>query len=301
MSELLASETTLDLVVNATPPPVHEPVTRAALERGIHVYSEKPLAQTYEAAVALSSLSAERDLCLFPAPDTPSSAWLQRLAEIVEAGDLGYIHSAHCRIGEAFTLGRAREQWLLGPNVGVLEDLVVYPLTELTALLGPAVGVFALLTNARPSRVAVDGTMAYAANYDTAHVLLQHATGAVSSIDASSSCGMPDEYVLELRGVNGRAGIRGKRPQSVTMALRDSGGQVRDIPVPEDDWCAGVRYAAHYLSGVGDRPPISISHSLHVTELIERCRDSAATAAYCGLDTSFSVRDVRWVGDGRGE
>ena len=49
LDELLA-DPAVSIVINATDPQNHAPVTRAALDAGKHVYSEKPLAMTRDEA-----------------------------------------------------------------------------------------------------------------------------------------------------------------------------------------------------------------------------------------------------------
>jgi len=61
LEELLA-DPTVQLVINATDPNNHASVTRAALEAGKHVYSEKPLAMSRAEAVALRDLAAKKRL-----------------------------------------------------------------------------------------------------------------------------------------------------------------------------------------------------------------------------------------------
>jgi predicted dehydrogenase len=52
----------LDAVVVATPTHLHAPMVRAALERGVHVFCEKPLCLTSEESLALASLAEDRGL-----------------------------------------------------------------------------------------------------------------------------------------------------------------------------------------------------------------------------------------------
>ena len=67
LDRMLASEQ-IDAVLNLTPAPAHGPVTRAALDAGLHVYSEKPIASTMAEADALIELARERGRHLICAP-----------------------------------------------------------------------------------------------------------------------------------------------------------------------------------------------------------------------------------------
>ncbi|HET9155275.1 MAG TPA: Gfo/Idh/MocA family oxidoreductase, partial [Myxococcaceae bacterium] len=59
-----------ELVVNLTNPSSHHEVSLAALERGKHVYSEKPLALSLDQAKALVTLAEQKRLVLAGAPCT---------------------------------------------------------------------------------------------------------------------------------------------------------------------------------------------------------------------------------------
>src|SRR3974377_825857 len=57
-----------DLILNLTNPSAHFEVSRACLEAGKHVYSEKPLATSMEEAHALCALAERKGLMLASAP-----------------------------------------------------------------------------------------------------------------------------------------------------------------------------------------------------------------------------------------
>ena len=57
-----------DILLNLTNPAAHADVTRAALEAGLHVWSEKPLALDLDEAEALVALAGARGLPLASAP-----------------------------------------------------------------------------------------------------------------------------------------------------------------------------------------------------------------------------------------
>ena len=70
-----------DLILNLTNPNAHFNVSRACLEAGKHVYSEKPLAMTIDDARSLCSLAESRGLMLASAPcsilgETAQTLWL---------------------------------------------------------------------------------------------------------------------------------------------------------------------------------------------------------------------------------
>ena len=64
----LLDESGADLVANLTPIQIHAETTLAALRAGKHVYCEKPLASTVEAARRIAAEARERGLVLVCAP-----------------------------------------------------------------------------------------------------------------------------------------------------------------------------------------------------------------------------------------
>jgi len=69
IDELLAAPG-IQVVLNLTPSGEHGAVTRAALEAGKHVYTEKPLAATLADGKKIVALAAKKKLRVGAAPDT---------------------------------------------------------------------------------------------------------------------------------------------------------------------------------------------------------------------------------------
>ncbi|MGE5469631.1 MAG: Gfo/Idh/MocA family protein [Bacteroidota bacterium] len=66
--DALVEDRRVDIVLNLTNPRAHYEVSRHCLEAGHHVYSEKPLAMTYEEAEQLVTLAETRGLMISSAP-----------------------------------------------------------------------------------------------------------------------------------------------------------------------------------------------------------------------------------------
>ena len=152
LEELLSSEQ-VTVVLNLTPVAAHAPVSRAALERGKHVWSEKPLAPSAQQARELVELAARRRLQLGCSPLTFWGEAQQTLARHIQQGLIGTVRLAqvdlHCGAHSAadwnqhdplaFNLGG----WTRHPRmqVGSMVDVGVYAIALLTALLGPVAHV----------------------------------------------------------------------------------------------------------------------------------------------------------------
>jgi predicted dehydrogenase len=138
VEELLA-DPGIEVVVNLTVPRAHAGVTRAALEAGKHVYSEKPLALGREEASALVALAAARGLRLGGAPDTFLGGGIQTCRRLVDEGAIGRPVAA-----AAFFCYPGHESWHPNPKFyyekggGPMFDMGPYYITALVNLLGPA-------------------------------------------------------------------------------------------------------------------------------------------------------------------
>jgi predicted dehydrogenase len=112
--EMLASGE-LDAVVVATPVPTHFALSKQALEAGKHVFVEKPPAMRAAEMEELVALAAERNLVLLPGHLLLYHPGVQKVKQLIDAGDLGEIL---CIYGNRQNLGVIRKDenalWSLG-------------------------------------------------------------------------------------------------------------------------------------------------------------------------------------------
>ena len=93
--EALLADESVDAVVNLTAAVAHADVTRAALEAGKHVHSEKPLALRYSDAAALVALADERGLLLSASPATLLGEAQQTFWKLVREAAIGRVRVAY--------------------------------------------------------------------------------------------------------------------------------------------------------------------------------------------------------------
>jgi predicted dehydrogenase len=112
--ELLAADD-VDAVVIATPVPTHFPLARTALEAGKHVFVEKPPAMRVAEMEELIGLAESRGLVLMPGHLLLYHPAVQKLKELVDAGELGEVLVVY---GNRQNLGVIRKDenalWSLG-------------------------------------------------------------------------------------------------------------------------------------------------------------------------------------------
>jgi predicted dehydrogenase len=90
---LLATEKNLDLVDISTPPCDHARIAIAALEKGIHVLCEKPLAASTEEARAMLAAAKKSGKVLFPCHNYKHAPVVKVIQEAIDSGKLGAITS----------------------------------------------------------------------------------------------------------------------------------------------------------------------------------------------------------------
>jgi predicted dehydrogenase len=100
----------LDAVVIATPDHIHEPAILAALDRGLDVYTEKPMTLTWEAAKTVRDRVAETGAVLQVGTQLRSMAMYQKARELAHSGALGTLalvqinrHSSESCLQEVLT------------------------------------------------------------------------------------------------------------------------------------------------------------------------------------------------------
>ena len=86
----------VDIILNLTRPDEHYGVTKPALLAGKHVYSEKPLAATFELGQELVQIAKEKGLFLGGAPDTFMGAGIQTARKVIDDGLIGDVIGATC-------------------------------------------------------------------------------------------------------------------------------------------------------------------------------------------------------------
>lgn len=129
--EMMLDQAGLDAVFVMTPPEQHAPMSLAAIERGLAVMCEKPLAATLEEATAMASAAEARGVRTAVNFTYRSAAGPRFVARLVAEGAIGELLDAQV----AYLQGRALTQ--LGPFRDPLTDLAPHLFDALDWWGGP--------------------------------------------------------------------------------------------------------------------------------------------------------------------
>ena len=276
----------VDAVVNLTPIPAHHEITLAALRAGRHVYSEKPLASSADAAQELQSEAESRGLALVCAPCVMLFPQVRRVAEIVSSGRLGTILAAraHAIAGPPPWEGYDSDPTpFFGADGGPLVDMAVYPLHALTGLLGPATSVAALSSRARDGFTVGEGPHRgerIPVVSDDSWQLLLRVGSCLASVEANFSTAPSPAPECELRGERGGVAFSLLDVSAPISLLDDGASEWVEEAVEHDrasgpDHILGVEHLVECVAN-GERPTVGADHAIHVLDAIEAARLAAA-------------------------
>jgi predicted dehydrogenase len=295
--ELLA-DPDVQLVVNLTWARAHQEMSLAAIGAGKSVYSEKPLAATFEQAAALCARARHAGARLGSAPATFLGASLQTARSLIDDGAIGVPQAA---IGLFLDPGPDQFVWDPEPYYGVgggpLFDAGPYYLTALVALLGPARRV----SGSAPRRVSerrlavgrAAGATIPVAVPTHASATIDFASGAVGTVVTSWEVVASNEPGhIEVYGSEGTLQIADPAALGEPVRVRRSGDEhwreapLGDLPSDWDAWM-GIGVVEMASAMLDDRPHRAAAElGLHVTEIMQAVYDSSRSGRSVELTTS---------------
>jgi predicted dehydrogenase len=192
MDQLLA-EKSVEIVVNLTNPRVHYDVSRACLEAGKHVYSEKPLAMEMPKAKELVDLAQQRGLQISSAPCSFLSETAQTMAKALREKAVGKVLAVYAEMDDGLVHRMPYRIWKSASGtpwpykdefeVGCTLEHAGYCLSWLAGFFGPARSVTAFASVQIPDKAADIAPQDMAADFSVA--CIQFASGVVARLTCS--------------------------------------------------------------------------------------------------------------------
>ena len=126
-----------DFVISATPTFMHEEVAVYALERGIHILSEKPMSLTYEGCQRMMAAAERSNAKLMVGQSARFTAAAMRMKQFVDEGTYGKVRRMEfCRYSQ--TPLWTYNNWILDPEKsgGCVLDMHIHDVDLLNWLFG---------------------------------------------------------------------------------------------------------------------------------------------------------------------
>jgi predicted dehydrogenase len=293
VEELLAAES-IDIVINLTIPAAHAEVSRAILESGHHLYSEKPLATERDDGRAVIEMATQKGLRVGCAPDTFLGGGLQTCRKLLDDGWIGEPVGA-----TAFVLSRGPESWHPNPaffyqsGAGPLFDMAPYYLTALIHLLGPVKRVAGATRITFPERVATSearfGERLPVSVPTHSSALLDFAAGPVATLITSFDVWRSTLPRIELYGSEGTLVVPDPNTFGGPVRIWRAGdGEWRDVPLSHSDEVRRGVGVADMANGLASGRPHRANGDMayHVLDIMQAVEESSATGRHVSMDST---------------
>ena len=283
-----------DLMLTLTDMQMHGALNKIALQAGKHVWSEKPLANTYAEGKALVDFAKLKGVRIWGAPAVVTSPQFEFMSKTIQEGKLGKLASAHGQYGHT---GPTWSSFFYEPLGGSMPDLGVYNMATLTGLLGPAKSVMAMTSIVNKEREIDEKGIVKVKEEDNAHILLEHDNGVISHIMCGFNYFDPfgheaknqTLHSIQIFGDKGNMRLIGYDWEPKNVVLDNSWTEPPQVHQTDDggyQWQEGATRIAGALSK-NIEPRINVLHSLHVLEIIEAARKSSKEGIKVKLVSSF--------------
>jgi predicted dehydrogenase len=237
LQEVLADDE-IDAIINTTPNHVHLETTRAAADAGKHVFLDKPIANRIDQAKEITRVCREAGVVLAVGYQRRRESHFRWIKGEIDAGNFGKLVQAEANISRDRAGQFEPGHWRYtaeGMPGGVMLQIGLHYVDVLMLLLGPVASVSGMA-----AQLVLPGD-----NPDVGTLLMQHETGAVSSL-STSYASASEYYVMNVYG----------KKMSAYYNLFDGlrclkQGEDRQVPVPVDqvdtlaeeliEWAEAVR------------------------------------------------------------
>lgn len=298
--EALLDDSEVEMVLNLTTPEAHYLTTRACLNAGKHVYTEKPLAMSLVEAESLVALARKQKLMLNSAPCTllnsvAQTLWKAILDELIGKVRLVYAEMEDGMVSHAPVRTWINEAGAAWPFVNEFEtgctvEHAGYVLSWLTAFFGSAVSVTAYSDSLIDDKV-VGQKIAPADDFSVA--CIKYSSGAV--VRMTNGIYAEHDHRLRIFGDDGILTVKDPRSDDSEITVQHYHTIRRRrflwpwpkkltlLHAPEErkiakyrgsqtrDFCRAIADMAK-AAGANSHPYMSSKLALHVTELTLACQ-----------------------------
>jgi len=276
----------LDALAIAAPPDAQAEIARAALECGLHVFAEKPLASTLDGARRLAALAVRSGRAHAIDFNFREVAAIRKAREVLRSNALGALrHVAVVWQVESFANQARLESWKTdrGAGGGALSNFVSHALDYLEWLAGPIIGL-----SARLAGMPGDGRP----NDTFVSMACRFAGGAAGSLLMSAAAYRGSGHRIEFYGEGGSLVLENPgrdymRGFDLRLAVRPRDFARVVPPTDEDAWEDGrvlptSRIVSGFLDWIDGGKPAepNFTAGLRVQCLLDHARRSHETGRW---------------------
>ncbi len=317
----------VELVVNLTNPANHFAVSRACLEAGKHVYSEKPLALSFAEARQLVDLAERKGLLISSAPSRILAETAQTMWKALREKVIGDAYLTYAEMDDGLVHRMPYKQWVneLGTawpyqnefETGCTLEHAGYTVSLLTAFFGPVQTVTAFSSVRIPDKLPNAPAIADAPDFSVA--CLKFVSGMVARLTCSIVA--PADHSIRIFGSDGilctddiwkpRAPVYVKRSMQIrrrTVPLpwkhnyplvgppaALARAQMRRLGGKKVDYCLGI---AEMAAAIRENRPCRLSarYCLHHDEVVLAIHHAMETGSLYQVTTSFDpLEPMPWA------
>lgn len=317
LDELLADKR-VELVVNLTNPRSHYEVTRACLEAGKHVYSEKPLAMELSQARTLVEFSERKGLQLSSAPCSLLGETAQTIWRALRRQAIGKVRVVYAEMDEGLVHRMPFKSWSSESGapwpyqdefeVGTIIEHAGYVVTWLPAFFGPVVSITGLSECLIPEK---GGVCTDAPDFSVA--VVRFASGVIARLTFTLIA--PHDHSLQIVGDKGVLSVEDTWYYNSPVYLRRSINiQRRHLWLPrrklamagktrrynyrgtqQMDFARGVAEMAEAICK-GRTPRLSARYCLHANEIVLAVNNALQKSCTYKMTTTFDpVEPMLWA------
>jgi len=304
----------VDIVLNLTNPRNHYEVTRACLEAGKHVYTEKPLAMSLSRAKELVETADRSGLYLASAPCTLLNDAGQTFWKAVRDKVVGDIRLVYAEMDDGMVHRMPYRKWVTEYGVGwpyrdefetgCTVEHAGYVLTWLAAVFGPAKTVTAFSSCLVPNKIRGESEAITTPDFSVACIQFE------SGVVARMTCGLfaPKDLKIQCFGDEGvlyvddsrvdRSAVYSRKYISVRRRVMLTPWKKRCTRIRTEKYWGHGKNALHrdFCSGMAEMSEaikkgcscrLNASFSLHVNELTLAIQNARDTDVPYRMTTTF--------------
>lgn len=294
----------VDLVVNLTIPAVHVEVSRAAVEAGKHVWTEKPIGLDRKSTRELLALAAQKGVRIGSAPDTLLGPGFQTAKRAIADGVIGtplFVQTIFQTQGP--DAWHPEPAFLFANGAGPLLDMGPYYFSALVSLLGPIEAVAARGSRPQLERTIRTGPRAgetFPVQVpSTVQVLTSFAGGQHGTHLLSFDSALERAGIVEIHGSEGSIVIPDPNMFSGRIAYVKPVGTITDLDRGGQEWIEIPEQGTVTGRGLGvldmaraiaaDRPHIATGElGYHVLDVMLSAQDAAASGETVRIESTVA-------------